>query len=97
MKVRYTAKALKQLDEIFSYIAEQNPGAARRVKAKIKGAIKRLGRHPYSARPTERPGIRVLAVVRYPYLVFYTVDENAREVHILRIRHSSQDTARHLD
>jgi plasmid stabilization system protein ParE len=66
-------------------------------KVKIKGAIERLGRHPYSARPIERLGIRVLAVLRYPYLVFYTVDENAREVHILRIRHSSQDTARHLD
>ncbi|MFZ1102133.1 MAG: type II toxin-antitoxin system RelE/ParE family toxin [Hyphomicrobiaceae bacterium] len=97
MNVRYTVKALKQLDEIFSYIAESDPGAAQSVKARIQRAINRLGRHPYSARPTERAGIRVLAVVRYPYLVFYTVDEAAREVHILRIRHSSQDPARHLD
>jgi plasmid stabilization system protein ParE len=51
VKVRYTAKALNQLDEIFSYIAEQNPGAAKRVKVKIKGAIKRLGRHPLQRSP----------------------------------------------
>ncbi len=97
MKIRYTAKALRQLDEIFSYIAERNPSAARRVKARIKGAIKRLNRHPYSARPTERPGIRVLPIVRYRYLVFYTVDEATKEVHILRVRHSSQDPAQHLN
>lgn len=97
MKVRYTAKALRQLDEIFSYIAEQDPGAAQRVQARVKQSILRVGRHPYSARPTERFGIRVLPIVRYPYLVFYAVDEAAREVHILRIRHSSQHPARHLD
>jgi plasmid stabilization system protein ParE len=82
---------------IFNHIAERNPSAAGRVKARIKRAIERLGRHPYSARHTERPGIRVLPIVRYPYLVFYTVDEAAQEVHILRIRRSSQDPARHLE
>ena len=70
MKVRYTGKALRQLDDIFSYIAKQNPSAAKRVKVRIQRAIERLGRQPYSARHTERPGIRVLPIVRYPYLVF---------------------------
>lgn len=97
MKVRYTAKALRQLDEIFDYIALRDPGAAQRVKARIKRSIERLGRHPYSARPTERVGIRVLPIVRYPYLVFHAVDETAKEVHILRIRHSSRDPAHHVE
>jgi plasmid stabilization system protein ParE len=38
-----------------------------------------------------------LSVVSYPYLVFYSVDDAAREVHILRIRHSAQDPSHHLD
>jgi len=35
--------------------------------------------------------------VRYPYIVFYAVDEDRREVLILRVRHTSQDPAHHLD
>jgi plasmid stabilization system protein ParE len=35
--------------------------------------------------------------VRYPYIVFYTVDAPAEEVLILRVRHTSQDPAHHLD
>jgi plasmid stabilization system protein ParE len=97
VKIRYTARALAQLDEIYSYIETHNPGAAKRVKSRIKQSIGRLVRHPYSCRPTENPAIRVLAVVRYPYLVFYSVDEAANEVHILRIRHSARDPRRHLE
>jgi addiction module RelE/StbE family toxin len=75
VKVRYTRKALAQLDQIYSYIEAHNPTAAKRVKARIKRSIARLERHPHSCRATEHPGIRVLPIVRYPYLVFYSVDE----------------------
>lgn len=34
--------------------------------------------------------------MRYPYIVFYAVDDDAWEVHILRMRHASQDPAGHL-
>jgi addiction module RelE/StbE family toxin len=97
VKIRYTRKALAQLDQIYLYIEGHNPRAAKRVKARIKQAIGRLARHPYSCRATEHPGIRLLSVVRFPYLVFYSVDDAAREVHILRIRHSAQDPSHHLD
>jgi toxin ParE1/3/4 len=97
VKVRYTRKALVQLDEIYSYIEAHNPSAAQRVKSRIKQSIARLGRNPYSCRATETPGVRLLSIVRYPYLVFYSVDEVAREVHILRIRHGARDPAGHLE
>jgi len=97
VKIRYTRKALAQLEQIYLDIEEHNPSAAKRVKGGIEKAIRRLARLPYSCRPTEHPGIRVLSVVRYPYLVFYSVDEVAQEVQILRIRHSAQDPARHLE
>lgn len=62
----------------------------------IRRTIKRLGDFPYSSRPSEVPGVRELPIVRYPYIVFYAVNDEVREVHILRIRHTSQDPARHL-
>ena len=36
MKIRYTRKALAQLDRIYLYIEARNPSAAKRVKARIK-------------------------------------------------------------
>jgi toxin ParE1/3/4 len=96
-RIRYRPTALAQLDAIFSYIATHDRAAARRVIAYIKRTIGRLANFPYSARPSEVPDIRELLILRYPYIVFYAVDEDRREVLILRVRHTSQDPAHHLD
>lgn len=97
MKVRYTQKALAQLEQVYFYIEAHDPKAAVRVKARIKRAIEHLARHPYSCRVSAHPGIRVLPIVRYPYLVFYSVDEPTQEVRILRVRHGARDPGHHLD
>ncbi len=94
--IRYLPRAVRQLDEIFIYIADRNPTAAGRVVGTIRRSIERLGDFPYSSRLSEVPGVRELPIVRYPYIVFYAVDDEAREIHILRVRHTSQDPARHL-
>ena len=96
-RIRYRPTALAQLDAIFSYIATHDRPAARRVVAYIRRTIGRLANFPYSARPSEVPDIRELPIVRYPYIVFYAVDDDRREVLILRVRHTSQDPAHHLD
>jgi plasmid stabilization system protein ParE len=36
---------------------------------------------------TDHPDVRVLPVVRYPYLIFYRLIAEADEVRVLRIRH----------
>jgi toxin ParE1/3/4 len=60
-------------------------------------SIDRLALLPYSGRQSEVESIRELPVVRYPYIVFYTVDTNTGEVVILRVRHTSRDPKHHLD
>ena len=97
MKIRYRPAAVAQLDAIFSHIAGHNRPAGHRVMSTIKRSIERLADFPHSARSSEVPGIRELPIVRYPYIVFYTVDDAAQEVHILRVRHTSQDPEHHLD
>lgn len=96
MRVRYRPTAARQISSIHAYLAARNAAAAHRVIGVIRGAIYRLAILPYSGRPTESPGIRQLAIVRYPYLVFYTVDEVRQEVLILRVRHTAQDPSQHL-
>jgi len=89
--------ALVQLDNIFAYIAVHSQPSAHPVIARIKGSIDQLADFPYSGRASEIADIRELPIVRYPYIVFYAVDEPADEVLILRVRPTSQDPAHHLD
>ena len=97
MKVRYRPTALAQIDAIFRHIEAHDAAAARRVVQSIRASIIRVGRFPYSARASIVPAIRELPIRRYPYIVFYTVDEAAQEVIILRVWHTAKDPKRHLD
>jgi toxin ParE1/3/4 len=87
MKVRYSRRALAQLDEIHRYITQFNPSAAIQVVARIEELCQMLGEFPGMGHITEQADVRVLPVVRYPYLIFYTVITSDDEVRILRIRH----------
>jgi addiction module RelE/StbE family toxin len=93
MSVRYTARALAQLAEVFDYIARDNPVAARGLHAKIKASIENLSRFPFAGRATDRPDVRVLTITRFPYRVFYTVHQDNHVV-ILRILHAARDQTR---
>jgi plasmid stabilization system protein ParE len=46
MKVRYSPRALAQLEEIHKYIAEYNPRAAAAVVARIQDLCEKLGEFP---------------------------------------------------
>jgi plasmid stabilization system protein ParE len=81
----------------FGTLAADNPTAAIKVIRSIKNSIERLAEFPYGGRSSEVPGIRELPVVRYPYIVFYSIDVPRDEVQILRVRHTSQNPAHHLD
>lgn len=87
MKVRYSRRALRQIEEIHRYISERNPRAATRVIVRIEELCEKLGEFPGMGHATDRSDIRVLPVVRYPYLIFYTVVASGEEVRILRVRH----------
>jgi len=69
--------------------ANSNPDGAYKVHSEIKTAISRLEAFPFIGRVTDRPGVRVLAVVRYPYKVFYRVYDDG-DVLILRVMHTAQ-------
>ena len=57
MRVRYTATARDETDDILSQIAGDNPAAATAVGAAIKAAIARLGSFPRIGARTSEPGV----------------------------------------
>jgi addiction module RelE/StbE family toxin len=89
MKVRYSETALRELDEIFAYIYERNRSAAA-VVDRIQQLTSLIGEVPLIGHLTDEQGVRMMPVVRYPFLIFYTLDDQANEVVILHVRHAAR-------
>lgn len=88
MRVRWLRTALRNLDEEASYIAADDPAAARLVVARVLEAVAQLADQPGLGRPGRVPGTRELVVAKTRYVVPYRVKRDA--VEILRVFHASR-------
>jgi plasmid stabilization system protein ParE len=62
--------------------------AAAEVVARIEEVARRLARFPQMGRAKYKPGVRMIPVRRYPFLIFYTVQ--TEEVLIVSVRHAAR-------
>jgi toxin ParE1/3/4 len=90
VRVSYSRRTLAQLEDIFAYIAKDNPAAAAALARRIETLALLLGQHPAIGRPTDKEGVRVMSIRPYPYVLFYKVLADRDEVRILRIRHTAR-------
>jgi len=89
MKIRFSKLALAELDAILTDIRAKNPLAAVRFEARIQRVFKRIAQFPKGAQEVEnRPSIRRVPLVRYPYVVHYAIIDG--DVMILRIIHGAR-------
>ena len=88
-RVRWTPNAANDLARIVERIREDNPAAAQRVARTIYGAIAGLQQFPQSGRIGLGAGTRELVFPPWPYIAVYEIV--GEQVHVLRIRHASQD------
>jgi toxin ParE1/3/4 len=91
MRAVYTRAALSDLDRILSALKSVNPFAAAAVENSIRAAVARVERWPKSARAVTQwkaGNVRVVPLVRYPYVIFYRIKDEWIEV--LHIRHTSR-------
>lgn len=65
MKVRWSETALIEIEDIFSYIHENNRSAATAVVNRIEGLTSLLGEFPLIGHLTDETGVRMLPVVRF--------------------------------
>ncbi|QQO11527.1 type II toxin-antitoxin system RelE/ParE family toxin [Bradyrhizobium diazoefficiens] len=91
MKLRFTPRATQDLISIADYVREHSPQGALRVRAAILESLQNLVRFPRLGRPQKVEGVRKLVTRRYPYLVYYSLDQEADEVVILAIQHPARD------
>ena len=91
MKLRFTPRATQDLAAIADYIRGRNPAAAQRVRAAILHSLQNLVLYPWVGRAQAVEGVRKLVTRKYPYLVYYTVDESREEIVILTIQHPARE------
>jgi toxin ParE1/3/4 len=89
MRVRYTRRALDDLKAIYSYIAADNPKAARAVELVIRRTAGLLADFPHLGVQTERSSqYRGIKAGRYPYRIYYRIRDD--EIWIVHIRHMAR-------
>jgi toxin ParE1/3/4 len=89
MKVVYTDEALDNLDGILAFIASNYPTVSVALEKRLQTVIARIGAWPESAEEVaERPGVRVVLLIRYPYKIFYRITTEA--VEIIYIHHAAR-------
>jgi toxin ParE1/3/4 len=82
MRLRYERGALRDLDEIFFHIAQDNREAAGRLVARIEQVASLIAESPYMGEATRKPRFR-----RFPvgnYLIVYEVGQDEVIVHYVR-------------
>jgi toxin ParE1/3/4 len=90
VKVRYSRRAVADLNGIADYLITRSPQGTRAVEAAIRITISLVADFPRCGRiVAQRRDVRVIPVTRYPYLVFYTVTGDTAVV--LHIRHATRE------
>jgi plasmid stabilization system protein ParE len=93
LRLRFTFRALDDLDTISDHVRNRDPAAAKRIRDDLQKALQILAAHPHAGR-AYTGGRRRFALRRFPYLIFYRVDKAADQVVILAIRHGARQQER---
>src|SRR5262245_57981701 len=89
MRLRWRPRALRDLQDIRTYIAAHSSAtSADRVRRHLRTRANRLRANPYIGIASSNPDIRVLSPTRYPYRIYYTVQGD--DIVILHVRHTAR-------
>jgi plasmid stabilization system protein ParE len=90
VRIGFTDQALSDLGAIADYLDPVSPQGRRSVGAAIRTSIENLALFPRMGRLQTVPRVRKIAAGKYPYWIYYTVDDAADEVVIIAIQHASR-------
>ena len=88
VNVRYTRRALAQIDRALTYVQERSSQGAAQIRDRLLALVALLQEYPYAGRMTSRPNVRRLLAHPYPHLIDYRV--TSTETIIMRFRHAAR-------
>ena len=90
MSVRFSPRALADLDGIRAYLVPLNPQGAERVRTAIAKAIDHCERNPKTGTRTDERGLFRWPLRKYRYTIFYRVLPADEGIEIARIVHGAR-------
>lgn len=90
MKIRFKAPAARDVERGFAWYEEQRAGLGAQFREELDKTLAAVAANPES-NPVVRARIRRAVLRRFPYLVFYVVDQ---EIVVLACLHASRDPDR---
>ena len=88
MRIKWLRRALVNLDDEATYLAQDSPKLAAEFVAHLFASTAMLADHPQMGRPGRVPGTRELVVTRFSYILPYRV--RGETVEILRVFHTAR-------
>jgi plasmid stabilization system protein ParE len=95
MKIRYSPRARRDIEQIASQLRERNLDGALAVLSAIHRALGEIADDPLKHRRTTRAEIRVTTLARYPYKIFHRA--SAEFVEIVHVRQTARRPWRSAD
>ena len=90
MKIRYSRRATEDLKTISAYLKPRSASGAKNVRGAILATLAQLTSFPRLGRQQATTGVFKIVVRKYPYLIYYTVDDVGGTIFIVTIRHTSR-------
>ena len=92
MNVRFTARALEDLDDVFDFISKDSAAFASKTIGELMGVARTLTKFPYLGRLYMRPdGVQYRVKVHRNYRIAYQIMSD--RIEILSIQHIARDRA----
>lgn len=88
MRVVWSRRALRHLQALREYIAQDNPASAQRVAQRVLDGVAFLESQPQMGRPGRMVGTRELVVPGTPYVIPYRV--RGERLELIAILHGRQ-------
>jgi plasmid stabilization system protein ParE len=88
VKLRFTAKALDDLERLHEFVEEKNPAAADRIRRQLLACFQTLLEQPLGGRPVKSLPVRQW--VTGDYVIRYLI-EDKQSLIIVRIWHGRED------
>jgi toxin ParE1/3/4 len=88
LRLRIYGPARADIENAYSYIAEESPRAAGQVIERILSALERLEEMPLIGRPGRVEGTRELVIAKTSYVAVYEITDDV--IAVVRVLHGRQ-------
>ena len=88
MEIRYHSQGLTDFNEVVDYIAEYSPDKALLFVDEYQSSLELASANPRRGRALERQDIRSMEIRRFPYRVFYQIQDYG--IKVLSVSHTAR-------